>query len=231
MLQKKLLGLCFGFLLLEPGDNLAFRGKKLMETPWNLWKLEKNNGKSLTCNMSTRSRSFNKCCWISFKHIHMAAEVFFSTSSHLSPPGRFFPARLLRNPAVFKTSIVGITLIKSPLIKQPRGGVLIEYIYTIYKLWENPRINKSQFVVYSWILNDVPLLGMIYNSPQMNGSWGLWHSMCHFWPPLNIYDIYIYMTLIMFQNKPRINTNITNYIYNIIYIVKQKYSNCTIYLT
>jgi hypothetical protein len=33
MLQKKLLGLCFGFLLLEPGDNLAFRGKKLMETP------------------------------------------------------------------------------------------------------------------------------------------------------------------------------------------------------
>ena len=72
-----------------------------------------------------------------------------------------------------------------------QGGVLIEYIYTIYKLWENPRINKSQFVVYSWILNDVPLLGMIYNSPQMNGSWGLWHSMCHFWPPLNIYDIYI----------------------------------------
>lgn len=72
-----LLGLCFGFLLLEPGDHLAFRGKKLMETPWNLWKLEKKNGKSLTCNMSTRSRSFNKCCWISFKQIHMASEDFF----------------------------------------------------------------------------------------------------------------------------------------------------------
>ena len=28
-------------------------------------------------DMSTRSRSFNKCCWISFKQIHMASEVFF----------------------------------------------------------------------------------------------------------------------------------------------------------